>query len=430
MKVTCLSNVSDNLKSLVSQKLGLSPNKFIDKQTLVDLTELYCTENNIDTVDYENYIDDIADFIANRLNVNMDQDALGANLETGLLVSEDDYDAFYEQNQMLLNTEIEATPENLSMALSATEIHSFVKIVNLENGNIYVSFPEATFGEVYVSPNKQDNIFTERDKTPIADTKDLDLQSLKSRRLRISQILDKSIDRNELYRILASRGKYESIIQLIDSTKTSLKDRISDIQVDFDDVNEQKNKPLFNSYRGRRAYYDATNKTIHININASYVDGDASSVIMHEIMHAVTLDLLKSNPDQASKLRDIMNEYSDKVNSTRYDIEHGLEEFVADIWSNPQVIEQLKNTKSDNSNKSLWDKIKDFFSNLFSRELFGNIEDDSLMAKATQELYSLLDMNISERQLGYYFENENQTEFTESSVLTNNEQKKMQIGLI
>ena len=76
----------------------MSSTAFIDKQTLVDLTELYCIENNIDTVDYENYIPEIADFIANRLNVNMDQGALGANLEKGLLVSEDDYDAFYEQN--------------------------------------------------------------------------------------------------------------------------------------------------------------------------------------------------------------------------------------------------------------------------------------------------------------------------------------------
>ena len=56
---------------------------------------------------------------------------------------------------MLLNTEIEATTENLSMALSATEVHSLAQIINLENGNIYVSFPEATFGEVYVSPNKK-----------------------------------------------------------------------------------------------------------------------------------------------------------------------------------------------------------------------------------------------------------------------------------
>lgn len=286
------------------------------------------------------------------------------------------------------------------------DYNRFIPDENLQ-GDIFFGDEESELNDE-ISDNQEDNnVYHEYDRVPIGNTKDTRLQQLKDTSLRISDLADKSKNKNRLLNLLQSIGKYNSIIDLINSTSKSLKDRIADVEVVFDNVNQQRNKTLYGSYRGRRAYYDATDRKIHIDINAAYVDGDASSVIMHEIMHAVTLDLLKSNPEQAAKLRDIMKEYSEKVSSSRYDIEHGLEEFVADIWSNPKVIEQLKNTKADNSNMSLWDKIKQFFNNLFSGELFSDIKDDSLMAKASQELYQLLDMNADERQLGYYFENEN-----------------------
>lgn len=115
---------------------------------------MFCIEHDIDTTEHQDHIDEIVDYIVDYLDVNEDQDALATNLELGLLVPEDLYDKFYEQNQMFLNTEIEASPENMAIASSAMEVHRFAKVIDLENGNIYISFPEATFGDVYVSPRK------------------------------------------------------------------------------------------------------------------------------------------------------------------------------------------------------------------------------------------------------------------------------------
>lgn len=208
----------------------------------------------------------------------MDQDALGANLETGLLVSEDDYDAFYEQNQMLLNTEIEATPENLSMALSATEIHSFAKIVNLENRNIYVSFPEATFGEVYVSPNKkQKAIYSEHEKS--GGTIDRRLQSLMNG--------EKDVTIEDLL-YLVDDSEYGGIVSLLRKKKNIF----DGINIKIEDAVYKIKDP---NYDGRRAYYDSKTHTIHIKGNTGYINGDASSVILHEIMHALTVEKLKAN---------------------------------------------------------------------------------------------------------------------------------------
>ena len=255
--------------------------------------------------------------------------------------------------------------------------------------------------------DENNNIYYEQDSRPISNIIDKELQQLKPSKIRISEMFDKSKNVNKVLNLLRERGQYNAILDLIDNSKFRLKERLSDVEIQFDNVNQQSDKTLYVSYQGRRAYYDSTNKIIHIDINAPYVSGDASSVIMHEIMHAVTLDLLKSNPEQAAKLRKIMDEYSKKVDSARYSTGHGLEEFVADIWSNEKVIEQLKSTKSDDGKASLWDKILDFFNNLFSGRLFDNVENDSLMAQASQELMKLLDMNALERQFGYYFEGEN-----------------------
>lgn len=269
--------------------------------------------------------------------------------------------------------------------------------------------------EVSVEKPTKEGKFYEYEEQPIVHTKDSGLQALKGTSLSIRDMLDSSRNKNKLMTLLRGRGKYNSILDLIESSGKSLKERMADVKVVFDEVNQQTNKPLYNSYKGRRAYYDSTDKVIHIDINASYTDGDASSVIMHEVMHSITLDLLASNEDSRNSLQAVLDEYSSKVNSTRYSNEHGLQEFVADIWSNPKVIEELKNTKSDDSNLTLWDKVKMFFNSLFSGELFSNVKNDSLMAKATDELMQLLSKEATERQLGYYFEDESDTELVDEA---------------
>lgn len=134
------------------------------------------------------------------------------------------------------------------------------------------------------------------DSRPLENTPDKGLRKLKGTRISMKEMLDKSKGIHQLIELLRGRGEYNAVLDLIEESGTGLFERLADVSVQFDEVNQQRDKVQYNSYRGRRAYYDATDKVIHIDVNASYVGGDASSVIMHELMHAVTLNLLKSNP--------------------------------------------------------------------------------------------------------------------------------------
>lgn len=169
---------------------------------------------------------------------------------------------------------------------------------------------------------------------------------------------------------------------------------------------------------GRRAYYQ--NGVIHINANALFNDGDASSVVMHEIMHAVTVNKLAANQKLREAFEKIIQEYQEKSKrpypeAHQYDannimgkvrLQNHVEEFVADIWSDPILINELKRIDSEEQGQplKLWDKVKKFFSDLFAGELFKNIRDKSLMAKASNTIIELLDSVEGELVGGKFFE--------------------------
>lgn len=149
-------------------------------------------------------------------------------------------------------------------------------------------------------------------------------------------------------------------------------------------------------FNGRRALYNAASKTIYINVDADYDNGDSSAVLLHEIMHAITVDRILSNQEAREKFEQILKDYQKSNVDFRYSTlnDHALEEFIANIWSDPSTIENLKNIKSPRlSKQSLWDEIKQFFSNLFS-EIFSGTSSDSLMAEASIEMIKLLESPI------------------------------------
>jgi len=51
-------------------------------------------------------------------------------------------------------------------------------------------------------------------------------------------------------------------------------------------------------YQGRRAYYEAETNTIHINALADFTkEGVANAIIMHEILHSITVARIQSNKE-------------------------------------------------------------------------------------------------------------------------------------
>lgn len=201
----------------------------------------------------------------------------------------------------------------------------------------------------------------------------------------------------EILKILKD-SEYSSIIELMtskfgDKKNGSLLDGISFKFIDPFTIPGMYNSPTMKQFDDRRAYYDASTKTIYINIVAEFTNGDSSAVLLHELMHAMTVDRILSNPELKAKFEQILEDYQKEHFDIRYanHKEHRLEEFIANIWSDPKTIENLKNTKSSrNSHKTLWQEIKDAISNIFSA-LFKGIKEDSLFAEASIELIKLLE---------------------------------------
>lgn len=186
-------------------------------------------------------------------------------------------------------------------------------------------------------------------------------------------------------------------------------------EVDYNFVPQrERNANTHVGRQARRAYF--SDGVIHINGNAAFVDGDASSVAMHEIMHAVTVSKLAASPRLRNAFYDIIQQYQEKSNrpypvahqydhKSQFALDHGVAEFVADIWSDPILIEELKRIEvEENGEKlTLWDKIKQFFSNLFTGDLFRGIKDKSLMAKASNTMIELLNSVEDSPVIGQQF---------------------------
>ena len=210
---------------------------------------------------------------------------------------------------------------------------------------------------------------------------------------------------------LLKGSEYDSIVKLLASLK---KDKsidkkatlIGDVEIklvsEFDYYNGMENA-VMKQFKGKRAYYKRVGdkKYIYVNAYANYENGDASSVILHELMHAITVEKILANPEMRSKFESIMDELYAATGNNEYDRNsfnaegrHVLEEFIANIWTKKQVIEDLKNTKTTGEFQTLWDKIKSFFNEIL-HSVFGKVDDDSLFAKASTELINLIEKEDS-----------------------------------
>ena len=250
-----------------------------------------------------------------------------------------------------------------------------------------------------------DNVGTFRDKNIYEEHNsvkngkvDSRLQRLGARQLRLNG--DNSVTLQDLLSIVRD-SEYSSIVELLEHLN-KLKE-LDDIKVELTQSSDR-------NFDSRRAYYDASYRTIYINVNAQYENGDASSVILHEVLHPLTIDRIQQNPDLKNEIQEIINEFQkvpENFNSRYLPItkdSHHIEEFIADIWSNPDVIRKLKNTRTSTGKwKNLWNRVKSFFNNLFSG-IFEGTTDDSLMAKASATMIKLLETEANENAIGKYYE--------------------------
>ena len=222
----------------------------------------------------------------------------------------------------------------------------------------------------------------------------------------------------ELINILRN-SEYKDIVEVLSAVNKGKPSLLGSVKVElkypldaYSRANEERR-----AFQGRRAYYDASTKTIVINAEGEYSNGSSASVVMHEIMHAITLDRIMSNPKLRAEFENIARQYLAAFPQGNNVLsEHFLEEFIADIWSNKEVIARLKQIKYEGEqDKSLWDKIVEFFKG----KLFANA-DDSLFQKASTSIVKLLQETPNTEAKGRFFENEQEANYAkESQALTN-----------
>lgn len=210
-----------------------------------------------------------------------------------------------------------------------------------------------------------------------------------------------------LYNRTAFKGLYDLLHQkhltsrkhsVIEGTKIILESSLNW----FSNYNKQRDlKKRFNE---KRAFYDASTNELHINVDSEFTNGNADSVIWHELLHAMTVDRLQ-NQTNRKKFEQILKDYlkSNEYNRDVYTGENGLEEFVADVWSDPDLITLLQQTKSPRKGFGyVWDQIKSWL-----MEAFGVSPDNSLFAEASEEIDKILNQRTFDLSNQKFYEHLN-----------------------
>lgn len=256
------------------------------------------------------------------------------------------------------------------------------------------------------------NIYTERELTTTQGFSfDARLQSLYNKQLERG-----NLNLRDILSFINENSDYYPIIKMLSSEKKNRGPLLTGVNIKIDDsiaTPSVRNKYI-DGTTTRRAYYDASTKTIHINAAAQFKDGKSDSVIIHEILHAITVDKILNNPKLQTEFENIIDEYLNKNPDERVkygkEVKHRIEEFIADVWSNIETINKLKNTKSSrNIDLSIWDRIKNFFIGIFK-----DMASDSLFAEASVKITELLDdksIIFKTKAKGDYFENESRNNY-------------------
>ena len=241
-----------------------------------------------------------------------------------------------------------------------------------------------------------DNIYQEHEYNLENPKKDTRLEELSRKN---------EVTINDLVQVI-SQSEYNDIINVLKELSTGKEKLLKDIKVSvinpldyYSKANEIRSK-----FNGRRAYYDADTNTIVIDASANFSNGDASSVILHEIMHHITVDRILSNPSLKEEFITLIKEYRKHYPNEYIGAidNHYIEEFIADIWSNRTTIENLKKVeyKGKKHTTSLWDKILQFFKN----KLFKGAVKDSMFEQASNLLIDTINTNIKEYSKDTFYE--------------------------
>lgn len=195
---------------------------------------------------------------------------------------------------------------------------------------------------------------------------------------------------------LESMQSYSNSKELLDNMNSKMATVLNDVvsKINMQPVSiEYTDRPLNEMYPEATywtpAIYDRKSNTIVVNRNGDFSRyGSLENVLLHEIAHAITLDSLASNTEAANELRKIQKEYAEKYEDHA---SKNVYEFAAELFSNPEVIHNMFDFPATKGEKTLIQKIIDWFKRLFGKntthqDLINKIVDNVIEFNAYQTL--------------------------------------------
>lgn len=183
---------------------------------------------------------------------------------------------------------------------------------------------------------------------------------------------------------------------LLDNSRSKMATVLRDVanKINMHPVSiEYTDRPLNEAYPEATywtpAIYDRNSNKIVVNRNGDFSRyGSLENVLLHEIAHAITLDSLASNTEAANELRKIQKEYAEKYEDHA---SKNVYEFAAELFSNPEVIHNMFDFPATKGEKTLIQKIIDWFKRLFGKntthqDLINKIVDNVIEFNAYQTL--------------------------------------------
>lgn len=195
---------------------------------------------------------------------------------------------------------------------------------------------------------------------------------------------------------LESMQSYSNSKELLDNMDSEMATVLNDVaaKINMQPVSiEYTDRPLNEVYPEATywtpAIYDRNANKIVVNRNGDFSRyGSLENVLLHEIAHAITLDSLASNTEAANELRKIQKEYAEKYEDHA---SKNVYEFAAELFSNPEVIHNMFDFPAIKGEKTLIQKIIDWFKRLFGKntthqDLINKIVDNVIEFNAYQTL--------------------------------------------
>lgn len=189
---------------------------------------------------------------------------------------------------------------------------------------------------------------------------------------------------------------YSNSKELLDNMNSEMATVLNDVasKINMQSVSiEYIDRPLNEMYPEATywtpAIYDRNSNKIVVNRNGDFSRyGSLENVLLHEIAHAITLDSLASNTEAANELRKIQKEYAEKYEDHA---SKNVYEFAAELFSNPEVIHNMFDFPATKGEKTLIQKIIDWFKRLFGKntthqDLINKIVDNVIEFNAYQTL--------------------------------------------